>query len=101
MIELQASLKPIRSETKQKKITPPCPQAITILSRIYISSVEEGFDESQIGLFFSQFGLVKLVSMSRINETGCHLGYGYVDFALPEAASLAHELITGLDVDGL
>ncbi|KAJ9083160.1 Poly(U)-binding-splicing factor puf60, variant 2 [Entomophthora muscae] len=100
LIELQASLQSSSNQPKRKVSPFPCPQTISTLSRIYISSVSDEFDESYIRLFYSQFGLVRDVSMSRINDSEAHLGYGYVDFIFPRSAKLAYELIKGEEVDG-
>ncbi|KAL8271341.1 hypothetical protein Esti_004780 [Eimeria stiedai] len=58
---------------------------------IYIGHLPVGFMEPQLRAFFSQFGEVTRVRLFRSRKTAHSKGYGFVEFALREVATVAAE----------
>ncbi|XP_034937583.1 MKI67 FHA domain-interacting nucleolar phosphoprotein [Chelonus insularis] len=58
---------------------------------IYIGHIPHGFYEPQMKEYFSQFGVVTNVRVSRSKITGKSKGYGFVEFAHSEVAKIAAE----------
>lgn len=56
---------------------------------LYIGHIPHGFYEEQMQKFFSQFGEVKRVRVSRNMKTGGSRGYGFLEFKQPEVAKIA------------
>ncbi|PFX30480.1 MKI67 FHA domain-interacting nucleolar phosphoprotein-like [Stylophora pistillata] len=58
---------------------------------IYLGHIPHGFYEDQIRQFFSQFGTVNKVRLSRSRKTAKSKGYAFVEFACDEVAKIAAE----------
>jgi len=58
-------------------------------SVIYIGHIPNGFFEKQLKAYFSQFGTVKNVRVSRSHRTGKSRGYGFIQFEDPFVAAVA------------
>lgn len=58
---------------------------------IYIGHVPHGFYEQQMRGFFSQFGVVTRVRLSRSKKTGNSKHFAFIEFKFPEVASIAAE----------
>lgn len=58
---------------------------------IYLGHIPHGFYEKQLRAFFSQFGKVKRLRISRSHKTGKSRGYGFMEFEDPFVASIAAE----------
>ncbi len=58
---------------------------------IYVGHVPHGFYEDQMRGFFSQFGDVTNLRLSRSKKTGGSKGYGFIQFADSETAKVAAE----------
>eukprot|EP00629_Pelagomonadales_sp_RCC1024_P008890 CAMPEP_0119261744 /NCGR_PEP_ID=MMETSP1329-20130426/1693_1 /TAXON_ID=114041 /ORGANISM="Genus nov. species nov., Strain RCC1024" /LENGTH=219 /DNA_ID=CAMNT_0007261325 /DNA_START=162 /DNA_END=817 /DNA_ORIENTATION=- len=56
---------------------------------IYVGHVPHGFYEDQMRGFFSQFGDVTNLRLSRSKRTGASKGYAFVEFADPDVARIA------------
>lgn len=56
---------------------------------IYLGHLPHGFFEDQLRQFFSQFGTVTKVRVSRSKKTGGVKGYAFVEFAISEVAKIA------------
>lgn len=56
---------------------------------IYVGHVPHGFYEDQMRGFFSQFGEVTRLRLSRSKKTGGSKGYGFIEFADSETARIA------------
>lgn len=58
---------------------------------VYIGHLPHGFYEEEVRGYFSQFGKVLKVRMSRSKKTGTHRGYGFVEFQDEDVARIAAE----------
>lgn len=58
---------------------------------IYLGHIPHGFYENQIRDFFSQFGTVNKVRLSRSKKTARSKGYAFVEFACDEVAKIVAE----------
>ncbi|OMH85078.1 Poly(U)-binding-splicing factor PUF60 [Zancudomyces culisetae] len=68
---------------------------LATLSRIYVGSINFEMTDEHLRKIFSEYGAVKNISMSIDRNTGKHMGFGFIDFDVPESASLALENMTG------
>ncbi|OHT00908.1 hypothetical protein TRFO_32294 [Tritrichomonas foetus] len=57
-----------------------------LTSIIYVGHLPEDFDEKQLKKYFSQFGKVLNVQLSRSKKTGNSKHYGWLEFETPEIA---------------
>ncbi|GLC40226.1 hypothetical protein PLESTB_000228200 [Pleodorina starrii] len=62
---------------------------------VYIGHLPHGFFEKQLLGYFSQFGKVTRVRLSRSKKTGNAKGYAFVEFQYPEVARVAAEAMDG------
>ena len=62
---------------------------------IYIGHIPVGFEEKQMKEYFSQFGNVTRMKLSRSTRTGRPKGYGFVEFDSEEVAGIAAESMHG------
>jgi len=62
---------------------------------IYIGHLPFGFFEQQLKGFFSQFGTVTRVRLSRNPKTGRSRHYGFVEFLEREVAAIAADTMDG------
>lgn len=58
---------------------------------VYLSHLPFGFFETQLRGFFSQFGVVSRVRLSRSKRSGRSKGYAWVEFEEPEVAKIVAE----------
>ncbi|XP_033099573.1 MKI67 FHA domain-interacting nucleolar phosphoprotein-like [Anneissia japonica] len=58
---------------------------------IYVGHIPHGFFEPQMRHFFSQFGTVTRLRISRSRKSGRSKGYGFVEFEYNEVAKIAAE----------
>ena len=56
---------------------------------IYIGHIPHGFYEKEMEGFFSQFGVVTNLRLSRSKRTGASKGYAFIEFGDAETASIA------------
>ncbi|KAJ1849798.1 hypothetical protein LPJ73_003659 [Coemansia sp. RSA 2703] len=75
-------------------------RALSIMSRLYVGSINFELTDEHINQVFSEFGPVRSVSMSKDPVSGRHKGYGFVEFEVPEAAALALEALNGTVLGG-
>ncbi|GLI63224.1 hypothetical protein VaNZ11_006113 [Volvox africanus] len=68
---------------------------LTMARVMYIGHVPHGFFEKQMLGYFSQFGKVTRVRLSRNKKTGHSRGYAFVEFQYPEVARVAAEAMDG------
>ncbi|RUS28697.1 hypothetical protein BC938DRAFT_481556 [Jimgerdemannia flammicorona] len=73
---------------------------LSVLSRIYVGSINFELNEAHIKAVFGQFGSIKSVSMSVDPATGKHKGFCFIEFETPEAAAMALEAMNGADLGG-
>lgn len=62
---------------------------------LYIGHLPHGFYEKQLEGFFSQFGDVKHVKVSRSKKTGNAKHFAFLEFKSPEVAAIAAEAMNG------
>ncbi|KAJ2083331.1 hypothetical protein H4R24_000891 [Coemansia sp. RSA 988] len=72
----------------------------SVMSRVYVGSINFELTEEHIHSVFAEFGTVRSVSMSKDLMTGRHKGFGFVEYDVPEAASLAMEVMNGTMLGG-
>ena len=70
-------------------------QAVVLMCRIYVGSINFEVREEQLKTMFSPFGPIKAVSMSWDPLTQKHKGFAFIDFETPEAAQLALDQMNG------
>ncbi|ESO90175.1 hypothetical protein LOTGIDRAFT_75658, partial [Lottia gigantea] len=58
---------------------------------IFVGHIPHGFYETEMRSFFSQFGKVTRVRLSRSKKTGNSKGYAYVEFEDVDVAEIAAE----------
>ncbi|XP_031849916.2 MKI67 FHA domain-interacting nucleolar phosphoprotein [Nomia melanderi] len=58
---------------------------------VYLGHIPHGFYEEQMKDFFTQFGKVTKVRVSRSKNTGKSRGYGYIEFLHQDVAKIAAE----------
>ncbi|CAJ0752389.1 7346_t:CDS:2 [Entrophospora sp. SA101] len=66
-------------------------RSISVLSRIYVGSINFELTEQHVRVVFGQFGTIKSISMSLDPLTGKHKGFCFIEYETPEGASLALE----------
>ncbi|CAG8437787.1 15277_t:CDS:10 [Acaulospora morrowiae] len=76
------------------------PRSLSVLSRIYVGSINFELTEQHLRVVFGQFGAIKSVSMSLDPHTGKHKGFCFIEFETPEGASLALESMNGAELGG-
>eukprot|EP00624_Nannochloropsis_granulata_P006765 evm.model.NODE_51321_length_12106_cov_17.260614.3 len=67
---------------------------------VYLGHVPHGFFEEQMKSFFSQFGGVKHVRLSRSKKTGKSRGYAFLEFDDAEVATVVAETMQGYYLGG-
>jgi len=62
---------------------------------IYVGHIPHGFYEDQMKEYFSQYGKVERVKLSRSKKTGRSKGYGFIEFESDSVASIAAQSMNG------
>lgn len=70
------------------------------MSRIYVGSISFEIGEEEIRKTFSPFGPIKSVALSWDTVLQKHKGFAFVEFEVPEAASLALDQMNGYTLAG-
>ncbi|XP_070609774.1 MKI67 FHA domain-interacting nucleolar phosphoprotein [Erythrolamprus reginae] len=79
--EFQAEVQRVRkAASKNQKVKPGV---------VYVGHLPRGLYESQLQQYFSQFGTVTRVRLSRSKKTGGSKGYAFVEFEYDEIAKIA------------
>ncbi|KAI9481777.1 hypothetical protein LPJ78_003857 [Coemansia sp. RSA 989] len=73
---------------------------LSVMSRLYVGSVNFELTEELVARAFSEFGQVRSVSMAKDAGSGRHKGFGFVEYYVPEAAMLAMETMNGTMLGG-
>ena len=70
-------------------------QAVVMMSRVYVGSINFEVKEDAFRQAFLPFGPIKDVAMSQDPITRKHKGFGFVNYQMPEAAELAINQMNG------
>jgi len=62
---------------------------------VYLGHIPHGFFEPQMRAYFSQFGDIKRLKLSRSKKTGASKGYAFIEFEDIEAAEVVVETMNG------
>jgi len=68
--------------------------------RIYIGSINFGIQEDTVKLAFLPFGPIKSISLPYDTVLKKHKGFAFIEYDVPEAASLAVEQMNGVLLGG-
>ncbi|XP_076648757.1 MKI67 FHA domain-interacting nucleolar phosphoprotein-like [Halictus rubicundus] len=81
----------LRVKTRSRKPTKKIIKTKTENTRgiVYVGHIPHGFYEEQMKDYFTQFGKVTRVRVSRSKNTGKSRGYGYVEFEHSDVAKIA------------
>ncbi|KAJ2717050.1 hypothetical protein H4R19_000217 [Coemansia spiralis] len=72
----------------------------SLMSRLYVGSINFELTEEHLQRVFGEFGTVRSVSLGKDAATGRHKGFGFIEYDVPEAASLAMEVLNGTMLGG-
>lgn len=75
-------------------------QALALMCRIYIGSINFEIKEDTIKQAFLPFGPIKSVNLSWDPITNKHKGFAFIEYDIPEAAQLALEQMNGVMIGG-
>ncbi len=75
-------------------------QAIVLMCRVYVGSINFEVREDTIRQAFLPFGPIRSISMSWDPVTQKHKGFAFVEYEMPEAAQLALEQMNGVIISG-
>ena len=71
-------------------------QAVVLMCRVYVGSINFEVKEDTIKQAFLPFGPIRSISMSWDPITQKHKGFAFVEYEVPEAAQLALEQMNGV-----
>ncbi|TPP61901.1 Poly U-binding-splicing factor half pint [Fasciola gigantica] len=74
--------------------------ALILLSRIYVGSISFEIGDEDLKRTFSPFGPIKAVTLSWDATLQKHKGFAFIEYEVPEAASLALEQMNGYTLAG-
>ncbi|CAF0785665.1 unnamed protein product [Adineta steineri] len=75
-------------------------QALLLMCRIYIGSINFELNEAMLKTAFSPFGPVKAVSLTFDPVTNRHKGFAFLEYETPEAAQLSIDQMNGVILGG-
>ncbi|XP_041368858.1 poly(U)-binding-splicing factor PUF60-like isoform X2 [Gigantopelta aegis] len=75
-------------------------QALALMCRIYVGSINFEIKEDTIKQSFIPFGPIKSVNLSWDPITNKHKGFSFIEYEVPEAAQLALEQMNGVMIGG-
>lgn len=95
--DMESSLEPVQSSRKtasegqarKKKKKEPVAASEDLKGIIYISHIPHGFYEQEMKAYFSQFGDIKNLYLSRNKSTGMSRHWAYMQFVEPAVAPIA------------
>ncbi|KAA0186893.1 Poly(U)-binding-splicing factor PUF60 [Fasciolopsis buskii] len=74
--------------------------ALILLSRIYVGSISFEIGDEDLKRTFSPFGPIKAVTLSWDATLQKHKGFAFIEYEVPEAASLALDQMNGYTLAG-
>lgn len=75
-------------------------QALALMCRIYVGSINFEIKEDTIKQAFIPFGPIKSVNLSWDPVTNKHKGFAFIEYEIPEAAQLALEQMNSVMIGG-
>lgn len=75
-------------------------QALALMCKIYVGSINFEIKEDTIKQAFLPFGPIKSVNLSWDPITNKHKGFAFIEYEIPEAAQLALEQMNGVMIGG-
>jgi len=75
-------------------------QALALMCRIYVGSINFEIKEDTVKQSFLPFGPIKSVDLSWDPITVKHKGFAFIEYEIPEAAQLALEQMNGVMIGG-
>lgn len=75
-------------------------QALALMCRIYVGSINFEIKEDTVKQAFLPFGPIKSVDLSWDPITVKHKGFAFIEYEIPEAAQLALEQMNGVMIGG-
>jgi len=75
-------------------------QALALMCRIYVGSINFELREDTIKQAFNPFGPIKNVSLSWDPQLNKHKGFAFVEYEIPESANLALDQMNGVMMGG-
>lgn len=75
-------------------------QAMALMCRIYVGSINFEIKEDTIKQAFLPFGPIKSVNLSWDPVTNKHKGFAFIEYEVPESAQLALEQMNGVMIGG-
>lgn len=69
-------------------------------SIVYLGHIPDAFEEGQMRQFFTQFGAIKNLRLSRSKKTGTPKHYAFIEFETPEVASIVAETMNNYRLFG-
>ena len=69
-------------------------------SIVYLGHIPDGFEEGQMRQFFTQFGAITNLRLSRSKKTGAPKHYAFIEFETPEVASIVAETMNNYRLFG-
>jgi len=75
-------------------------QAVVLMCRVYVGSINFEVKEDTIRQAFLPFGPIRSISMSFDPITQKHKGFAFVEYEMPEAAQIALEQMNGVIISG-
>ncbi|MES1904053.1 MAG: Poly(U)-binding-splicing factor puf60, partial [Paramarteilia canceri] len=88
------------SDSKKHTISAEKQQAVSIMRRIYVGSINFNVTEDMLKAAFSAFGPVRTVNMSIDVTTNRHKGFAFIEMETPEAAFLSMAQMNGVMLGG-
>eukprot|EP01118_Nematostelium_gracile_P014078 TRINITY_DN541_c0_g1_i1.p1 TRINITY_DN541_c0_g1~~TRINITY_DN541_c0_g1_i1.p1 ORF type:complete len:254 (+),score=68.89 TRINITY_DN541_c0_g1_i1:60-821(+) len=80
-----------KPSSKKRRKTEPITNDTEESSIVYLGRIPYGFFEEQMRAFFSQFGQVKRLRLSRSKRTGNSKHYAFLEFESPEIANIVQD----------
>jgi len=95
-----ASVRKRLEKAKSKKRLAPNDEEPKETGVVYFGRLPHGFFEDQLRAYFSQFGDIKRLRLSRNKNTGRSKHYGFMEFESPDVAEIVGDTMNNYLLDG-
>ena len=95
-----ASVRKRLEKAKSKKRLAPNDEEPEETGVVYVGRLPHGFFEDQLRAYFSQFGDIKRLRLSRNKNTGRSKHYGFMEFESPDVAEIVVDTMNNYLLDG-